>query len=197
VVCKQLRSIAVVLTLLVLGSSAAAAQGNERRIPGCGAAVCDEAQIYVAALDTLVRQNTSCNRTAPAVLQTLHLAPHPSGFAFGARPDDRREGFGVPAAPAVSQLGDVEAEFMRRYWDAVRIVTAEEVVSSAIPPGTCLYAFSPVTWLTENRIRLVVLESVEGSPPRVPPAIFAQIFLFLERRWGRWYVSRLEYGSRS
>lgn len=171
-----------------LTAAPVAAQNGERVVPGCAAAVCEEGTAIVAALDTLLRSESACADGPPFVLETMHLAPY-TAFSDAITHQSPRH-VGLPSSPAVMRVQDLYTPF-RRYWNAVRIVSAAEVEQGAVPASSCLFVFSPVTWLGPDTVRIIVART------RETPRLEAQLFVFLERRRDGWRAMRVERGMQS
>lgn len=186
-------SVGLVLTSLAIFRPAfgQADAPQRREVPGCAAAMCEEATALVVALDTLLRHEPVpiCGNRPPFILRTLHLAPFTElSDVMAGRQRRRRGRAGIPTSPAVMRLEDFQSNPFRRYWSDIRIVDASEARRGAIPSDACLFVFSPVTWLGEDKARLIVAESRED------PDYGAQWFVFLERRRAKWVVTRIETG---
>jgi hypothetical protein len=177
----------------IVGAARLVGQGvgarTPRQVPVCEAAVCDEGAALITALDTLSRNSSECQAGPPVVLRTLHSAPitHLGDVRAGRSGNQ----LNLPSSPVLSRMEDIGLMSFRRYWDQVRIVDSSEVRSGAVPPTSCLFIFSPLSWLGPDQGRIIVGE--------LRPSIgyFAQRFIFLRRRPGGWRVARVETGLQS
>lgn len=185
---KVLSVLGLGLALAIPATVTAQPANSGRQVPACAAAVCEEEAAMVAALDSLLRHDRRCDASPPVLLRTLHLAPF-TGFGDGIA--GRQTRFGVPTSPAVARIDDAGGGMIRRYWDAIRIVSAADLEAAELPAGTCLVVFSPITWLGPDTVRFIVSQVTDQ------PRDIAQRFVFLERRGSRWAVSRLETGFQS
>jgi hypothetical protein len=165
------------------------AADGPRAFPGCAAAMCEDGAALVAALDTLLRMTPSCGERPPAVLRTLHLAPYTEHGDVIRRKDP--DPHGLPSSPAVGRIEDVVHSSLRNYWPAIRIVDASDVRRGVLAADVCLFVFSPVTWMGEDRVRIIV------SEVREQPVHGAQRFVFPRRERNAWRVTRVETGMQS
>lgn len=186
-------SLVAILSLLIALPTRSIAQqkpaDQRRQVPGCRAALCADESALVTALDTLLRHESPCADATPFVLRTLHVAPftHVGDAVMGRTPTR----LGLPTSPAVLRMEDFGGNPFRRYWSAIRIVDSVAVRRGDVPANACLFVFSPVTWLGEDLVRVIVVESRER------PAHIAQRFVFLAREAERWRVIRIETGMQS
>lgn len=160
-----------------------------RNIPGCAKERCLEGLALVTSLDTLLRMTPSCEATPPAVLRSLHLAPYTEvgEIIVGGEPNR----WGLPSSPAVLRIENLNVDYIARYWPDIRVVEAGDVERGALASGTCLFVFSPATWLGRDSIRIIV------SEVRQQPFRRVQRFIFLRREPDGWIVTEVETGMQS
>jgi len=161
------------------------AQDGVLRSEYCGAAVCQDAAIYVAALDSVQRQlaarGSHCAQLPPRVLGTLHLAPF-----------RRLDG---SLSPAVLRASDVSLDdLLSRKWRAASVADSADVVrdsSGRLRTGGCLYVLAPVVWLGPSQARVLLAE----YPERINYG--AEFFVFLRHDGFAWRVTSVEYGMQN
>jgi hypothetical protein len=158
----------------------ASAQALDARIPVCSKEFCQEMVIYATVLDSLFDHTDDCGEKPAAVLRTLHSAPYSWR--------DARTGGSLlaPRSPVLGRIDDGPAPF-RRFGDRVQVLDADGFAARNRNDG-CRFIFSPVTWMAESYVRVVVLEILPDGRG------FAERYFYLRRGDNRWTVASLEDG---
>jgi hypothetical protein len=177
---KNLWRFVCLLLCCAAGPIRASAQGSTARIPVCAKEFCQEMVIYATVLDSLFDHADECKGQPAAVLRTLHSAPYSWRDGRSGSP------LAEPRSPVLGRIDDGPDPF-RRFGDRVQVLDAEPFASRNLE-HRCRFIFSPITWLNEAYVRVVVLEI---WPDGVG---FAELYLYLRRADNGWTIALLEDG---
>ena len=168
------------LWLCVAGTELGAQTGTSgERVPRCAKEFCQEMVIYATAFDSLLSLS-ECRSRPVAIVRNLYSAP------FSYRDTRRGSSLLDPRSPVLGRIDDGPNPF-RQFGPRVRIVDVQEFDASSLT-RECVFIFSPVAWMGESMVRIIVLEV------QPPGTVFYERYIYLRRVGGRWTISLLEAG---